>query len=281
MDVGEPSTYPEKLCPYIPVGWKLVNGDSYCRGLVEDYAGDFAKLSDLSRALALYEIDACKVVNAVKPGSGGDIDELARSETGDWVYCDPEAVKKFEGGEYQKIKALSEEIQSIFQRLSVAFMYQGNIRDAERVTAEEIRMNAEEADKVLGGVYSQLSAALHMPLAYILSAEVDKDLISAFANNELELEILTGLTALGRGAQINALVRVANVLNAVLPVLKGASQRFDTERIVDAVMQSEGLNPKDWMLSEKDLAKEQAANQAGAAQLDPLSQQQTLQGIQQ
>ncbi len=279
IDVGEPSVYPENLCPYIPVGWKLVNGDSYCRGIVEDYAGDFAKLSDLSRALALYQIDACKVVNLVKPGSTVDIDSLEQAETGEWVQADPDAVGKHEGGEYQKLKVLQEEIQSIFQRLSVAFMYQGNIRDAERVTAEEIRYNAQEADKVLGGVYSQLSAGIHMPLAYLLSYEVEPKLISAIAKSEVRMEVLTGLAALGRSAEINALIECANILNAIIPALKSVSQRFDTEGIVDAVLQSKGINPKDYMLSASELEKEQVANQMGAAQLDPLAQQQTIQGL--
>ena len=44
--------YPEMFCPYIPVVWNLSSGDNYGRGQVEDYAGDFIKLSELSAALA-------------------------------------------------------------------------------------------------------------------------------------------------------------------------------------------------------------------------------------
>lgn len=280
IDVGKPSTYPEKLCPYVPIGWKLVNGDSYCRGLVEDYAGDFAKLSDLSRALALYQIDACKVVNLVKPGSNTtDIDELNNAENGEWVQADPDAVSKHEGGEYQKLQALSNEVQLIFQRLSIAFMYQGNMRDAERVTAAEISYNAAEADKTLGGVYSQLSASAHEPLAYLLSSEVDKALIAAFGKGEIQLDILTGLTALSRAADVNALIEATNVLNAIVPALKTISQRFDVEKIIDMVLVSKGLDPTDYMLSEQALAEQQSANQAAMSALDPLAQQQAIQGI--
>lgn len=277
--VGKPSTYPERLCPYIPVGWNLVNGDSYCRGHVEDHAGDFAKLSDLSRALTLYQLDACKVVNLVKPGSTVDIDSLSEAETGEWVLADPDAVGKHEGGEYQKLQVLSNEVQSIFQRLSQAFMYQGNVRDAERVTAEEIRYNAQEADRTLGGVYSQLAEGIHLPLAYVLSAEVEKQLIAAFANSEIEMQVLTGLAALGRTADVQSLIQAANVIVAVVPALKQVSQRFDTELIIDKILQSHGLNPNDWMLDEQALAAEQEANQMAAQQLDPLAQQQALQGV--
>lgn len=279
--VGKPSIFPEKLCPYIPVGWNLVNGDSYCRGHVEDHAGDFAKLSDLSRALALYQLDACKVVNLVKPGATVDIDQLEQAETGEWVQADPDAVTKHEGGEYQKLKALAEEIQSIFQRLAQAFMYQGNLRDAERVTAEEIRYNAQEADKTLGGVYSSLAEGIHLPLSYILSAEEEPKLLAPFVNGELTLTVLTGLAALGRSADVQSLIQAANVIITLVPGLKQVSARFDAELIIDKILQSYGLSPDDWMLSAQDLQKEQAANQQAAAQLDPLAQQQALQGIQQ
>lgn len=279
IPIGKVSTYPERLCPYVPVGWNLINGDSYCRGHVEDHAGDFAKMSDLSRALALYQLDACKVVNLVKPGAVVDIDKLEEAVTGEWCQADPDAVKKHEGGEYQKMVALANEISVIYQRLSAAFMHQGNMRDAERVTATEIQFNAAEADKALGGVYSQLAEWIHLPLAYLLSYEVEPKLIAAFANSEVQMQVLTGIAALGRTADVDALIKATNVLNAIIQPLKQVSQRFDTELIVDRVMQSYGLNPEDWMLDEKAMAEQAAAAQQAVAAADPLQNQQAIQGV--
>ncbi|BEQ12893.1 putative collar protein [Pseudomonas phage Ep4] len=125
--------YPEAICPYIPVCWNLVTGENYGRGLVEDYAGDFAKLSELSEALALYEIEACRVLHLAAPGAGGDVDSMAEQDSGAWVSADPGKVQAYEAGDYNKIVALSADLQQITQRLSPAFMYTGNTRDAERV----------------------------------------------------------------------------------------------------------------------------------------------------
>ena len=132
-DVGEPIVYARNLCPYLAVCWSIVNGDSYGHGLVEDLAGDFAKLSCLSEALAKYEIDACRVVNLVKSGSGGDIDALAEAEIGEWVQADPDAVGKTDPGDANMIKNLLLDIEQVIGRLSIAFMYTSNVRDAERV----------------------------------------------------------------------------------------------------------------------------------------------------
>ena len=271
IGIGEASTYPEKLCPFIPVVWNLVNGDSYGRGMVEDYAGDFAKLSDLSRALTLYELDSCKVIKAVKPGSTVDIDSINDAEVGEYVFADPTAIAAVESGEYQKIQQLGAEIQTIFQRLSLAFMYQGNTRDAERVTAEEIKMNAMEADKALGGVYSQLAESTHIPLAYILCSEVDPDFILAVIGSEVQLEVLTGVTALGRAADVTKLLQAVQELAAIIPVLKQVSPRFDTERIVDQVLQAKGLTLDDLMLTEQQLQEQQQQMDAQAQMQDPLA----------
>jgi hypothetical protein len=272
IDVGKRSIYPEKLCPYIPVVWNHINGDSYGRSHVEDYAGDFAKLSDLSRALTLYEIDACKVVNLVKPGSTVDLDSMNDAEIGEYVYGDPEAIKKHSGGEFQFIKSLLDDIQTVFQRLGTAFMYAGNIRDAERVTAEEIRQNAAEADKTLGGVYSRLAEGIHLPLSYVLTHEVEPKLIGSLLNKNIKLKVLTGLAALGRAAEVNNLTQAVQILAAIVPAMKQISARFDTEAVVDRVMESFGLNTKDYFLTPEALQKQTDANQAAMSQLDPATQ---------
>jgi hypothetical protein len=260
LDVRE--EYPEAVCPYIPVTWNLVTGENYGRGLVEDYAGDFAKLSELSEALALYEIEACRVLHLAAPGSGGDVDAMAEEESGAWVSADPGKVAAYEAGDYQKIVALTADLQQMFQRLAPAFMYGGNVRDAERVTAEEIRTQAEEANQSLGGVYSVIADNLHIPLAHILCAEVNPDFVSEVIAGGLTLSVLTGVAALGRSSDVNKLLQVSQVIAAVIPVFSQASQRLDPERTISKIFEGFGLNIEDYSRTEEELA----ALQAQAAQ---------------
>lgn len=279
VSIGEPSVYPEHLCPYIPVVWNHVNGDSYGRGHVEDHAGDFAKLSDLSRALAIYEIDACKVVNVVKPGSTVDLDSMNEAESGEWVQADPQAIGKHEAGDYAKIQALTNDCTVVYNRLASAFMYQGNTRDAERVTAEEIRMNAQEAEKALGGVYSQLSLGMHLPLAYLLAQEVDPYFITAVVAREVDLEVVTGVNALGRAAEIQQLYLAIQELAAIIPAMQQITPRFDTEKVIDTVLQSHGLVLEDIMLSEEELKARQEQVLQAAQAADPLASVQATQQV--
>jgi len=279
IDVGVPSIYPDKLCPYNVVVWNLVNGDSNGRGLVEDHAGHFAKLSDLSRALALYEIDACKVVNLVQPGSGADVDALNNAYSGEWVQGNPGSVTAHESGSADKIQQLSATINNIFQQLAMAFMYQGNTRDAERVTAEELRRNAQEAEYALGGVYSQLSQGTHLPLSYLLCHEIDPMFITAIIANEVTLKVVTGLPALGRSTIVTQLLQAVQELAGIIPAIAELSPRFDTERIIDTVLQARGLNLEDIMLSPEALEAKQAEAAAQTAPQDMTSSIGAIQGI--
>lgn len=265
--LGNESEYPEAICPFIPVVWNLVTGETYGRGLVEDYAGDFAKLSQLSEALALYEIESCRVLHMAKPGSGADIDSMAQEESGAWVAGDPNAVAVYEAGDYNKIQALRAELDSIEQRLAPAFMYAGNQRDAERVTAEEIRQNAQEAEMALGGVYSSIADSLHIPLAHILCWEVNPSFINELLAGGLTLSVLTGVAALGRTADVDKLVNASQILGVVMPVLTQSSGRFDPDRIIDKVLLGVGLNPDDYCYTEEELKakQEQQAKQQQAA----------------
>lgn len=279
IDVGVPSEYPENLCPYRIVVWNLVNGDSNGRGLVEDHAGDFAKLSDLSRALAVYEINACRVVNLVKPGSTVDVDHMNDAYCGEWVQGDPGNITAHEGGDASKIQQLAASIQTIFQRLSMAFMYQGNTRDAERVTAEELQMNAREAESALGGVYSQLSQGIHLPLSYLLCSEVDSTFITGIIAGDVELKVITGLPALGRSTVVTQLLQAVQELSVIIPSLQQLTARADIEKIIDLILQARGINLEDIMLSPEALEAKQQQQAAAQAQQEAAAMGGGLSGV--
>lgn len=261
FSIGDISEYPEKICPYIPVVWNLVTGENYGRGLVEDFAGDFAKLSELSQSLTLYEIEATKVLHLVSPGSGTDVDELQDAESGEYVQGKAGEVAAYEAGDYNKIRIIMEDLQAIYQRLAPAFMYSGNVRDAERVTAEELRMNAQEAEVSLGGVYSSLADSLHVPLAHILVNEINPSFITEVVQGGITLNVLTGVAALGRSSSIQNLLEAANDLALCLPVFAQASNRFDKERIIDMILLGRGVKLSDVMKTEEQLQQDLAAQQ--------------------
>ncbi|QQO90800.1 portal protein [Pseudomonas phage Bertil] len=259
IPVGTTGLYPEVLCPWVVITWNQIAGENYGRGLVEDFAGGFAKLSDGSHAAALYGIELMKVVNLVAPGLGADIDELANAESGEYVQGQPGAVSAYENGDATKLAVVRQELENVITNLSRAFMYKGNTREAERVTAFEIKQDALEADNVLGGAYSTLAAGMQVPLAHICLTEVKSDMLEGIVTNTVELNIVAGIPALGRATDVQNLILAAQDCIAIIPNLMQVDRRIDGGKIMDMIMAGSSVDTSLIYKSEDQLASEQKA----------------------
>lgn len=267
MDVGEEGSYPEHLCPWQAVTWSLIAGENYGRGLVEDYAGGFAKMSDLSLAATLYGVEICRIINLVAPGQGADIDELQAAGVGEYVQGSKESVVPHEGGDSRKLQELRNETEGTFGRLARAFMYKANTRNAERVTAYELKQDALEAEATLGGTYSSLSASMQVPMAHVLLTEVDPGMMEGIITKEIKLGIQAGIAALGRQAEVQNLAAAAQDAAAIIPVLAQLSNRVDKERVLDLIMAGQSVDTSTIYKDEEQMAEEQkAAKQEAAGQ---------------
>lgn len=244
--IGTPSIYPEYLCPYIPLTWNLVTGENYGRGHVEDFAGDFARLSELSESSLLYEAEMMRLINIIDPGAGIDLDDFMDADCGKAVSGKTNAagngVVAHEGGNAQKLAAVQNDIAALMQQLSIAFMYTGNTRDAERVTAEEIRANISEANQTLGGVYANLSEVLHLHLAHILVVEEESQMLQLLMVQGVKLDVSVGLASLNRQANVEKLQYLANAIQLVIPALTQSSPRFNPDLVIDALCQGYGID---------------------------------------
>lgn len=245
--------YLENLCPYIPVRWSTRPTEWFGRGHVELYAGDFVKLSELSRALTDYEAMACNVKILSDPAGNTDVQELQSPISGLVVQGQPQSVAALEIGDYQKMQALQQSIQLITQRLAVAFMQTTNQRQGERVTAYEVEVAAREAEQTLGSVYSQLALSLHLPLAYLLCYELDHEIGENIAKGALEVQIITGVQALSRSSELQQWVALTQELGLIIPTLQQVSPRFNVEKIIEQFMLGHGIS-REFLYTEAEMA---------------------------
>lgn len=258
IPVGTPSEYPEHLCPWLCPTWSLIHGEHYGRGMVEDYAGGFAKLSDVSEAQALYLVEMMRVLHLVSASSGTDIDDLINAESGEYVRGDPDTVAVHEAGDSAKSQVVTAELEALFQRLATAFMYRGNTRDAERVTAFEIQQDSLEADNSLGGVYSSLSSSVQVPLAHLLLTEISAGSINGIITGDVKLEIVAGIPALGRSTDVQNLLMASQEIVAVAPLAQ-IDPRIDMKRVIDVILAGRSVDPVSIMYDE---AEQQDINTA-------------------
>lgn len=268
IPVGTASSYPEHLCPWICPTWSLIHGEHYGRGMVEDYAGGFAKLSDVSEAQALYLVEMMRVLHLVSASSGTDIDDLVSAESGEYVRGDPDTISAHEAGDSAKSQVVSAELETLFQRLATAFMYRGNTRDAERVTAFEIQQDSLEADNSLGGVYSSLSSSVQVPLSHVLLSEVKASTVNGIISGDMKLEIVAGIPALGRSTDVQNLLLASQEIVAVAS-LPQVDPRFDIMRMVNVILAGHSIDPATVMHSEEE---QKEINQAQRQEADGRAQ---------
>ena len=268
IKVGTPSWYPVNMCPWMLPTWTLIPGEHYGRGHVEDFAGGFAKLSALSESATLYGIEIMRVLNLVGASAGSDIDNIATSDSGEWVRGDPANIKAYESGDAQKLRVVEAQIEGVVARLSKAFMYTGAApRDAERVTAYELELAAQEAEYALGGVYSTLSGGIQVPMAHLLLVEVSDIALPGIISGDLEPDITAGIPALGRSSDVQNLLMATQELGAVLPVVQ-LDNRINPKKVVDIILAGRSIDqttlfytPEEQQANAEAAMAEQAAQQ--------------------
>lgn len=275
ISVGDATWYPKDLCPWMVPTWVLIPGEHYGRGMVEEYAGGFARLSTLSESSALYAVEMMRVVHLVGAGAGASVDEIADAEHGEYVRGDPAQIQALECGDAQKLAANRQEIERVVTTLARAFMYDGGARDAERVTAYELQRDAQQAEVTLGGVYSSLSGGIQVPLAHILMVEVSDVALTGLISGELRPDVTAGVPALGRAAEIQNFLLGTQEVAAVLQVTQ-LDDRFNQRRVVDMIYAARSFDTsKVFNTPQEQQAVDQAKQSALAAQAS-LSQGQAL-----
>lgn len=270
--IGKPGTYPAHLCPWQAPTWSLIAGEHYGRGMVEDYAGGFASLSDKSEALALYGISAMKYLNLVQPGSGQTIDDLNNAETGEYIQGTNGAIQVQEAGDGQKIMAMRAEISAVFSNLARAFMYQSNVRDAERVTAYELRQQAQEANTGLGGQYSALAESFQAPMAHVLLVEVRPETLQGIITDDISPDIIAGLPALSRGIDVQNVLQAAQDAAAIVPPLLQLDNRIDPKKLLDMIYAGQSVDTTRFHRTKEEQAQVDAAKQQAADAQSTLNQ---------
>lgn len=209
--------YPLDASPWIPLRWSAVVGEDYGRGLVEEYLGDLLTLEALTKAVTEGSVAAARILFLVDPNGVTRARKLQDAPNGAFVEGRQEDVSPLQMNKYADFRVAQEIIQTIEQRLSYAFLLvQAVQRDAERVTAEEIRTMAKELEDALGGVYSVLSQEFQLPLVRRLIAQMERaKKLPPLPQQVVKPTIVTGLEALGRG---NDLQRLGLFIQSLAPL---------------------------------------------------------------
>lgn len=192
-------TYPLDKSAWIVLRLTRIDGEDYGRGYVEQFLGDLESYETLSQAIVELSAAIAKLLIFVKPDGQTTKEDVARAENGQVVDGDANDVTAFALGEkVREFQAAHMQAATIEKRLQRVFLLMSGVqRDAERVTAEEIRALAQELETALGGMYSLLAQELQMPIARRYLHIMRNELVP-LPEGTVEPQIVTGLAALGR-----------------------------------------------------------------------------------
>jgi len=193
--------------PFIPLRLSRIDGEAYGRGYVEEYLGDIQSLESLTRAIVEGSAAAAKVLFLVNPNGTTRAKTLADSPNGAIVQGNAGDVSTLQLNKFNDFRTAQTAMDGINDRLGAAFLLtSGVVRQAERVTAEEIRMLSQELESSLGGLYSLLSSEMQMPLVTrIMRVMQKKKQLPALPKDLVKPVIVTGVEALGRGNDLSKL----------------------------------------------------------------------------
>lgn len=267
---GSEQTYPADKSPWIPVRLKKMDGESYGRSFVDEYYGDLKSLEATSKAIAQVSAVASNIIYLVNPNSVLRVTKLKDAKAGDFIKGKKEDITALQLDKTVDLQVTFSFIQQVEGRLSYAFLLNSAVqRDADRVTAEEIRYVANELEDTIGGIYSILSQELQLPLIRRLMTQMTKqgaipDIPQGAAG--IEPKITTGIEALGRG---HDLTRLDTFLRYGQAMPEAFAQEVRMSSVLAQIATSLGLNDVMKTEDEKQAEQQQQQEQQLAQQVAP------------
>jgi len=253
--------------PWIPLTWNLVTGEDYGRGLVGEYAGAFHAINVLSGALLNLAAIMGDIKFLVNPMSMVDIPELNRAPAGSYHSGKADDVTAIQTNKSNDVQFIASMIERYERQVAQAFLLNSALtRDAERVTAEEIRAQANELETSNGGIYSRLAGTWQVQLANIILDHIDFDLSSM----GIKAKVITGMDSLSRTGELDNIrmfLADLGMLNAVPEDVRAA---IDIPAFASVIGTNRQVEYQKFI---KSAAQMQAERDAAIAQQQALMQQ--------
>lgn len=259
-------SYPKDALPFIALRFTAIDGEDYGRGFIEEYIGDLKSLEALTTSIVEGSAAAAKVLFMVRPNGSTKMRAIAEAPNGAIIQGDQNDVGVLQVNKQADLRTANDVSRQITERLAYAFLLNSSVqRQAERVTAEEVRYMAQELETALGGVYSVLSQEFQLPMITLLLAKLQKSgKMPRFPKDTIKPQITTGLEALGRGQDLNKLATLLKYLQPLGP--EAMSKYLNIEDYIDRLGSSLGIDTSGLIISEEERMKMMQQQQAMAQQ---------------
>lgn len=270
-------SYKDADVPILPLTWNLSRGESYGRGLVEDEAVTFHNVDVTTLAMLDLIGFAADLKFLVDPSSQLDIDEWNNSPRGSYQPGRKDDISVPDFPKRIEIELMQRAISEWQRDLAQSFLLNSaGVRDAERVTAEEIRFYARELESAYGGLYSRLALDWQQKEAEYLISQIDFSVHSDSGLQTFDVVVTTGLESLSREGQLDNLRLAVGDLQMLDAVPEDLRAVINKRKFAEFVFTNRGVKLAEFVYTEEEMqAQQQAAQQAQQQAM----QQQTEQAV--
>lgn len=259
---GTDGSYKLDACPWIPVCMYRIAGENYGRSYVESYLGDLKSLEALMKAIVEGSAAAAKVLLLVNPNGTTRKKAIAEAANGDVIEGSANDISILQLQKYADFKVAFDTINMLSDRLKTAFlMMDGVRRNAERVTAEEIRAVARELETALGGVYTVISQEFQLPYIQHRIVKLQKaKRLPKLPKGVVRPTVITGFDALGRGNDKAKLIEFLTTMQNLLGPQMFA-QYINASDASSRLAAAIGINSEGLVKDQTSLAQQQQQQQ--------------------
>lgn len=262
---GSQKKYPKDKLPWNFIRLIALKGENYGRSYCEDYEGDIQTYDAVNQVLTEGGAVMAKLIWLVKPGAATNKKAFSEAANGAVLTGDPEDVTTVKADKQADLTVVANQIDRVEKRLERIFiMNQAATRDAERVTAEEIRFMIQQLENTLGGIYSNLVVTWQRPYAeQKMEAVQRRGDMTTLPKGTIKVTILTGDAALARETNGDTLMKaVSDVVTVFTPPV--AERYMKVGAIIDRMFTSRVIDTDGILMSDDEVAAQQAQEQKQA-----------------
>lgn len=264
------NSYNEETLPWLCLRYIEIDGEDYGRGFVEEYRGDLTSLEQLSRDILFASANAAKVVWGIDPTSPLKPKKFFDAPNGGAVLARKDDVQAIQLQKTGDMQVAWQTLNGLSNALAADFMLNSSFqRQAERVTAEEIRKMAEELEDTLGGVFSMLSQSLQLPLARLYEASlIKRGELKKLPKGSVRVGVVTGLAAIGRGQDLMRLREAVGLVGEIAPFMPSVPAYIKAGALAAQIFTGAGVASQELLKTDQEVQNEQAlAKRDQAAQI--------------
>ena len=213
---GTEGSEPADASPWLPLRLFRVDGDSYGPGYIEWMAiADLINNEALARSVTEASMQAARGLVGRRPMAVTTKETFAAAPNGSVIDAEEKDFFPISTADVRDLNVSYQNMTRLEQRLARIFLMP-DIRDSERTTAEEVRLQIQQIEQMLGSIYSILTVEFQYPyVRRILKVLTDQNRLPDLP--DVKPVVSVGLAALGRKTDAEKLAQFATQGNAAMP----------------------------------------------------------------